>query len=199
MVSAGTFPRSVVEHMDCQEYLRKFSDYFDGPADTELSRAMEEHRTACAGCARYVEILVAGAGALRNLPPIDLPNDFRARLDHRIFHIEDGPSIARESLGTGATTVSILALAALLAVSAWAPVVGTPRPMAELPALIVEGPDRPALTQDSASTSFHRSRSLFVTNEFREGIWGNPHELLREYSSLSERRRAETVVQVGSQ
>jgi hypothetical protein len=188
-----------VEHMNCQEYLRQFSDYFDGLADPELSRAMEDHRSTCGSCGRYAEILESGAGALRDLTPIDLPTDFRARLDHRIFHIEDGPSIARESLGTGATTVSILALAALLAVSAWAPVVGTPRPVAELPALIVEGPAQPAIPEDSTNTSFHRSRSLFLTNEFREGIWGDSHELLREYSSLSERRRAETVVQVGSQ
>jgi anti-sigma factor RsiW len=185
--------------MDCQEYLRQYSDYFDGLADAELSRAMEEHRSACGTCRRYAEILEAGAGALRDLPAIDLPSDFRARLDHRIFHIEDGPSIARESMGTGATTVSILALAALLAVSAWAPVVGTPRPMAELPALIVVGPAQPALTEAPASTSFHRSRSLFTTTQFREGIWGDSHELFREYSSLSERRRAEPVVQVGSQ
>lgn len=206
MAWARTCPRSVVEHMDCQEYLRQFSDYFDGLADAELSGAMDEHRSVCVRCARYAEILEAGAGALRTLPPIDLPADFRARLDHRIFHLEDGPSIARESLGTGATTVSILVLATLLAVSAWAPAVGVPRPMAELPALVVEGPApmveepaQPTLTQESSGTSFHRSRSLFVTSEFREGIWGDPHELFREYSSLSERRRAEAVVQVGSQ
>ena len=185
--------------MDCQEYLRTFSDDLDGLADAEISLAMEQHRSACADCRRYSEILEAGAGALRSLPALELPPDFRARLDHRIFHIEDGPSIARESLGTGATTVSILALAALLAVSAWAPVVGTGRPMSELPALIVEGPIPPTLSPDSARTTFHRSRSLFVTTEFREGIWGDSHELLREYSSLSERRRAETAVRVGSQ
>jgi hypothetical protein len=185
--------------MDCQEYLRQYSDYFDGLADADLSRAMEDHRSDCGTCRRYAEILEAGAGALKDLPAIDLPSDFRARLDHRIFHLEDGPSIARESLGTGATTVSILALAALLAVSAWAPVVGTPRPMAELPALIVVGPAQPSLTEAPASTSFHRSRSLFTTTQFREGIWGDSHELFREYSSLSERRRAEPVVQVGSQ
>jgi hypothetical protein len=191
--------RSAVEQMDCQEYLRRFSDCFDGLASAEASRAMEEHRSVCASCGRYAEILEAGAGALRGLPALEVSSDFRARLDHRIFHIEDGPSIARGSLGTGATTVSILALAALLAVSAWAPVVGATRPMPELPALIVRGPSVPSPPPDAAGTSFQRSRSLFVSSEFREGIWGDSHELFREYSSLSERRRAETAVRMGSQ
>ncbi len=189
-----------MKQMDCQEYLRHFSDHFDGHADARISKAMEEHRSTCVRCHRYAEILIAGAGALRTLPALEVPCDFRARLDHRIFHIEDGPSIARESLGTGATTVSILAVAALLALSAWAPVVGATRPMSELPALIVEGPLAPPTSApDSARPTFVRSRSLFVTAEFREGMWGDAHQLLREYSSLSERRRAESAVRVGSQ
>jgi hypothetical protein len=185
--------------MDCQEYLCHFSDFLDDRTNDEVSKAMEEHRSTCVCCRRYSEILEAGAGALRSLPALEVPVDFRARLDHRIFHIEDGPSIARESLGTGATTVSILAVAALLALSAWAPVVGATRPMSELPALIVQGPPPPTPVPDSARPTFSRSRSLFVTSEFREGIWGEPHQLLREYSSLSERRRAETAVRMGSQ
>lgn len=188
-----------MEQMDCQEYLRRFSEDFDGLANDEASQATEEHRSACASCRRYAEILEAGAAALRNLPALEVPSDFRARLDHRIFHIEDGPSIAKESLGTGATTVSILALATLLALSAWAPVVATTHPMSELPALIVVRPAEPAPSPGTAKTTFHRSRSLFVTTEFREGIWGDSHELFRVYSSLSDRRRSGTAVQIGSQ
>lgn len=185
--------------MDCQEYLRQFSDHHDGLTDAELSKAMEEHRSTCVSCRRYAETLESGAGALRSLPTLEVPADFRARLDHRIFHIEDGPSIAKESLGTGATTVSILAVAAVLAVAAWAPVVGSPVPMPELPPVVVQRPPPPTPSPEAARPAFSGSRSPFGTSEFREGIWGDPHQLLREYSSLSARRRSGAVVRTGSQ
>lgn len=188
-----------MEPMDCKEYLRHFSDYLDGLAGAEVSRAMEEHRSACRLCRGYAEALEAGAEALRALPALELPSDFRARLDHRIFHIEDGPSIARESLGTGATTVSILAVATLLALSAWAPVVSVTHATAELPALVVKGPPPPVSLTDSARPTFSRSRSRLVATEFQNGIWGDSHQLFRDYSSLSERRRDQTAVRLGSQ
>ncbi len=163
--------RSGLKPMDCQLYLAQFSEFFDGRAEPGVSKEMEAHRSACEACRRYSEIVKAGGNLLRALPPLDLPGDFRPRLDHRIFHVEDGASIALEdgdsnatgSMGTGATTVSVLAVAVLVALSAWAPAVHFAEPAVDLPAVVVF--QRPAAPFTPARTgpTFPRNLSPFGT------------------------------------
>ena len=189
--------RSGLKLMDCQVYLAQFSEFFDGRAELGVSKEMEAHRSACERCRRYSEIVMAGGNLLRALPPrhvereavpqadevaalCDLPGDFRPRLDHRIFHVEDGTSIAKESMGTGATTVSVLAVAVLVALSAWAPAVNFAEPAVELPAVVVARRPASPFTPARTGPTFPGDLSLFRTTEFQDGIWGDPHELLRE-------------------
>jgi hypothetical protein len=178
--------------MNCQEYLALFSDHQDGRADAEVSARLEAHRSACPACDRYSRTLEAGLQLLKTLPPLEVPSDFRPRLDHRIYHIEDGQSIAREALGTGATTVSVLAIAILLAFAAWTPTVRVTTPAVELPTLVVQGPTASTFTRRDRSSTFTRGLSLYPSREFPDGFWGDPHQLLFEFSTLSERRRAAT-------
>jgi anti-sigma factor RsiW len=183
--------------MDCPQYLAQFSDYFDGRAEVEVSEEMEAHRFACQRCRRYSEVLEAGGKLLRDLPSPEIPPDFQPRLDHRIFHVEDGASIAREAMGTGATTVSVLAVALLVALSAWAPAVTSPERTIELPPVVVAGPPPAAFISTGSHPTFPRNRSFFGNTEFQDGIWGDPHALLREYSPILERRRTQALVRVG--
>jgi hypothetical protein len=118
-------------------------------------------------------------------------------LDHRIFHLEDGASIARQSLGSGATLVSVIAIAVLVSLSAWAPGVDRPTPTVLLPEVVVAAPPAPVFTPSPASPTFSRNLSLFSTTEFRDGIWGDSHDLLREYSPILDRRREQALVRVG--
>ncbi|TFH66138.1 MAG: hypothetical protein E4G90_05105 [Gemmatimonadales bacterium] len=189
--------RSGLKLMDCQVYLAQFSEFFDGRAELGVSKEMEAHRSACERCRRYSEIVMAGGNLLRALPPMDLPGDFRPRLDHRIFHVEDGTSIAKESMGTGATTVSVLAVAVLVALSAWAPAVNFAEPAVELPAVVVARRPASPFTPARTGPTFPGNLSLFRTTEFQDGIWGDSHELLREYSSILERRRNQALIRVG--
>ena len=182
--------------MDCKQYLARFSEFFDGRTSSGLSKEMEAHRAACERCRQYSETLQAGGELLRTLPTLDVPQDFRLRLDHRILHLEDGASMARESMGTGATTISVVAVAVLVALSAWAPAVGVTDSTAVLPTVVVESPP-PSFAPARADPTFPRNRSLFTTTEFQDGIWGNSHDLLREYSPILERRRDQPLVRVG--
>jgi len=118
-------------------------------------------------------------------------------LDHRIFHLEDGASIARQSLGSGATMVSVFAVAFLVALAAWAPRLDTPIPAQELPALVVVDPPAAVFTPVRSAPTFSRSLSLFSTTEFQEGIWGDSHDLLREYSPILDRRREQAMARFG--
>lgn len=184
--------------MDCQEYLARFSDYVDGRIEAQSLEEMKAHRRTCLRCGRYSRTLEVGTEMLRSSPSLEVPPDFRPRLDHRIFHVEDGSAIAKQSLGTGATTVSVLAVAILLALSAWAPAMNVASPTFEFPPLVAHAP-RAIFTPPPSGPTFSRNASVFPTTEFQDGIWGNPHQLLREYSNLSERRRDHLLVRTGIQ
>ena len=186
-----------MELMDCRQYLAHFSEFVDGRAEAEVSREMEAHRSACERCRRYSDTLEAGGVILRALPTLEIPPDFRPRLEHRIFHLEDGASIAREALSTGATTVSVLAVAVLVSFSAWAPAVTVMEMDVELPEVVVAKPPAASFTPARTDPTFPRNLSLFTTTEFQDGIWGNSHDLLREYSPILERRRNQAIIRAG--
>ncbi|MBT8397158.1 MAG: hypothetical protein HKO65_04310 [Gemmatimonadetes bacterium] len=183
--------------MDCQKYLARYSEFVDGRVEEAVFKEMNAHRHECERCARYSSTFEAGRKLLQKLDPLDVPPDFRSRLDHRIFHIEDGAPLASSALGSGATLASVLTVAALLAVSAWAPMVGGEQPVVELPAVVVADPPAASFTPTRANPTFPGTRSFFTTTEFQDGIWGDSHDLLREYSPVLDHRRSQTVVRVG--
>jgi hypothetical protein len=83
-----------------------------------------------------------------------------------------------------------MAVALLLAFVAWTPSVRTATPSVDLPALVVAAPSPPAsFTRRSQGPTFSRSLSLYPASEFQDGFWGDPHRLLFEFTTLSERRR----------
>ncbi len=184
--------------MDCPDFLERFSEFMDGQAREDLVREMEDHEAVCPRCRRYARTLHEGRELLRSLPTLEVSPDFRARLDHRIFHIEDGAEIARESLGSGATTFSILTVASLLALAAWAPFIASD-PTLELPAVVVARPSAPSFTFVPRKPTFSRGPSVFSSTGFQEGIWGDAHSLLFEYSILSGRRRDPDPARTGVQ
>ena len=183
--------------MDCQEYLLRASDHLDGRTAADESEQIETHRSSCGRCRRSSETLEAGRSLLQSLPDLEVPSDFRARLNHRIFHLEDGAHIARESSGSGATLASVFAMAVVLAVTAWAPAIGSQSPAVELPAVVVASPPASSFTPVPFAPTFPRDLSIFSTTEFQDGIWGDSHNLLREYAPILDRRRDLPIVRVG--
>lgn len=186
--------------MDCSEYLEHASEFLDGRAEESLAGRIDGHLSRCPRCRRHNTILEEGLRLLQTLPEIDIPSDFQPRLDHRIFHLEDGSSLAREHLGSGVTAVSVLTMAVLMAFAAWTPrMSGSDRTALELPAVVVnERPER-SFTPRARPPTFSRGLSLFTTADFQEGVWGDTHQLLFEYSSLSARRRGPGLTRTGLQ
>jgi hypothetical protein len=160
---------------------------------------MEDHLRGCPACRRYRRAVEAGIRLVRALPPLEISHDFRPRLNHRIYHLEDGASIARETLGSGATTVAVLAVAALLAVAAWTPTLRGMGPTQgqETPLALEPVPEPPVFTPPSEGSTFPRRLSPFTADNFQDGLWGDTHQLLFEFSSLSQRRRTTDLVRVG--
>ena len=185
--------------MQCAEYLALSSEFRDGLTREPQVGEIEAHLASCPDCRRYHLALEKGVDLLRALPPLDVPDDFKPRLRHRIYHLEDGATIVRESQGSGATTFSVMALAVFFAFIAWAPRAGAEGPSVELPPVVVGGPPHRAFTPSPRKSTFPKSPSLFTTADFQDGPWGDTRQLLFEYSSLSERRRGSSLSRVGIQ
>jgi hypothetical protein len=185
--------------MQCSEFLILSSEFRDGRSGGSLEGEWEAHLAACPRCRRYQDALEKGVDLLRSLPSLDVPDDFQPRLSHRIYHIEDGASIARETLGSGATTLSVVGVAVLLAFAAWTPRAGIVGPSLELPAVVVDTPPARSFTPGPRRSTFPRSSSFFTTADFQDGPWGDTHQVLFEYSSLSGRHRNPAISRMGVQ
>lgn len=188
--------------MTCQEFLARFSEYYDERLEIPQEAAFDGHLRECASCRRYVEVVRRGTDLLRSLPSPDLPDDFHPRLKHRLYHVDDGRALARGSSTSATTAVTALAMAILLGLVAWTPALvdGGPE-VVRLPPVEVT---RPA----PRSTFFPRrsTSALFpveppsprtpVEDSFGP-LWDRSNAVLYRYSPLSERYREPRLVRTG--
>lgn len=185
--------------MECSELLARASEWLDEQLPEVEVRRLESHLSYCSRCREYHSSLIQSLELVRSLPELEISSDFRHRLTHRIYHVEDGASIARESLGSGVTTLAVLAVAALMAFVAWTPRARTSETTVELPAIVVARPRVPNFNPRPGIPTLVRRPSIFSTVDFQDGLWGEAHQTLFRYSSLSERRREQPTSRVGLQ
>ena len=127
--------------MDCKEFLSRYTEYRDGlmgPAD--VARA-EVHLSGCASCQRYRRVVDRGIRELRTTPSATAGDDFRDRLQHRIYHLRDGDTLADGGArSSGASAVAAVGIAILLTAAAWSPVLRQAGNSVTLPAVVVSRP-----------------------------------------------------------
>jgi len=129
--------------MECQEFLRLHSEFLDVRLSPEDADRCEAHAASCASCARYDRVVRRGVELLRRLPPVPVSADFMGRLDARIESARDDVFAAR-STGAASGVVVSLAIAALLALAAWGPLLsGTPGQAADRIVEVERGYTRP--------------------------------------------------------
>jgi anti-sigma factor RsiW len=105
--------------MNCQDFLSRYSDYVDGllpPLDAAL---LHEHRISCGRCSRYDQVMQRGLELARAMPAVEPSSDFHLRLQHRLLHVRDDAAADASRAGGGAAVS--LAVAGLLALAAWGP------------------------------------------------------------------------------
>jgi anti-sigma factor RsiW len=102
----------------CEEILAAHSDYLDGLLPAHEAARLQWHLSSCAACGRYDRVVRRGAELARELPAIAPSDDFAERLQHRLFHLQDGPAIAENRGASGAGTIAVAGVIALLA---WSP------------------------------------------------------------------------------
>jgi hypothetical protein len=174
--------------MKCEEFLAGFSDFFDRGSDLEDGVAFAEHLASCESCRRYERVVRGSIHLLRTLPTPEVTDDFRPRLQHRLYHVADEEGLARgTSSGSGTTAATALAMAVLLVVVAWSPSIVGGDPEIQLPVIVV---NEPAPRPEPPPVI----RSVFTPADFQERpLWNHSHSLLYEYSTLSERSRSSVL------
>ena len=178
--------------MTCSEFQHRFSDYYDGTAEPSFLEEADAHLGMCPGCRRYHEVLVRGSEILRAAPPLAVPADFLPQLQHRIYHLEDGPALSgRGTVGSATTVTTALAIAMLIALAAWSPVL-VRAPEVELATIVVDRPEPRALGVRPALRWELRQQPEPMP-VMRRGLWDDPL-LFTRYSPLTAARFRETAV-----
>ena len=139
----------------------------------------------CEKCARYEQVVSRGVKLLQTMPQVELAESFRPRLQHRLFHIDEGAVATQATSGSAVPVAAALGMAILLACIAWYPSFGRAIPEVSLPAIIVSRPPEPATLFETDAFGMPAGSSLNLGN----GLWSNPNTLLYEYSPMSERYR----------
>lgn len=185
-VRTGLFEGSL---MTCSEFLQGFSDYYDAADSSPARLRAEEHLADCSRCRRYVEIIDRGRGLLQSFPQVEVSDDFRPRLRHRLFHVEDHAALRRTSVGSasGATATTALGMAVVLVFAAWAPLLST-KPEVELTPIVVSRPEPRALGLRTPPVSLFPLGSS-TPLESRD-VWQRSRTLLLRHSPLLDRTRS---------
>lgn len=175
--------------MTCSDFLQGFSDYYDGTGSDSVRHEAEEHLQDCPDCLRYLEVYDRGRRLLHSFPEVEVSDDFRPRLQHRIYHLEDGEALKRGILGSasGSTAATALGMAVLLVFAAWSPTLLSLEPEVELSPIVVSRPDVGSMgLRLRPFTLVPREDSPLDGRD----LWRHPNALLFEHSPLSGRGRA---------
>ncbi len=124
----------------CERFLAGYSAFRDDALPWEERVEFEVHLDECASCARYDRVLRRGTEVYRDLPELEVSDDFSARLQHRIFTEDLETARARGGRSDGAA-LAALGVAAAIAAAAWVPLVRQHTAAAlHLPAVAVTSP-----------------------------------------------------------
>ena len=180
--------------MTCSDFVAHFSEYRDGLAREEQLRQAEEHLASCPSCRRYREVVDRGAQLLRKLPGPEIAEDFRPRLQHRLYHV-DAESVLGGRASSAASGLAVVGMALVFTVVAWAPTLRSGAPEIELPAIEVSRPPLALRYRSAPAYPFNAGaehRSARPSSVRPAGLWDDPPALLLEYSPLAHRNRVET-------
>lgn len=184
--------------MDCTDFLDRYSDFHDDVLG-ELSDRIEfeRHLSSCPACARYHHVVAQGALLLRDLPDPSFREDFRDRLQHRLYLSEVEGRAGRSTPMATPLALGMAAAAMLAVAAAWGPMVEavSPVPAAALPAITAGLPPLTVERPRIATPGGTRAPAALVEPDF----WAQSHTLLYEHSPLYHRNRGGGMIRAGLQ
>ena len=181
--------------MKCSEFVENFSDFQDALRDSSIKKEGERHLSECEKCTHYSLVVSTGVRILQEMPSVELPKDFWASLEHRIFHLRDGKPLKGSRPISSITSITSFAVACtfvfLMFVFGNSSISNIMRPDVNLPAIVVSKPSIQQLgTSRSLSSMFDKPYNSRSVNRF----WEDINDLIYEYSTMSERYRTSPVL-----
>lgn len=179
-------PTVAMRAMTCSDFQDRFSDYFDGTAEPSFLGAADAHLAECMDCRRYHDVISQGSAILRSMPPVVVADDFFPRLQHRIYHLEDGPALSQADMaGSGTTVATTVAIAVLIALAAWSPALVRPPQVALAPIVVSQpGPRVVGVRPPLLWTGSAQATQSNFTSAVDWGLWDDPQLFVR-YSPLA--------------
>lgn len=125
---------------NCSDFLRDYSDYRDGVTDIATAAAMAAHLAGCPACARYDRVVSEGVSELRAASSIEPSEDFLARLQHRLYHVQEESAWWSRRDTSGTSLGLALVLVFLIGAAAWVPTIDSAPPVVHLPPVVASAP-----------------------------------------------------------
>lgn len=126
--------------ISCCELLEEYSDFRDGLLEPHRSTQFESHLEECPSCASYDRVVSRGVSELRRLPEVESSCDFLARLQHRIYHLEDDVAVGSYGQGSRTAPGLVALLVGVIGAAAWIPAIRPEPPLVELPPIAAVTP-----------------------------------------------------------
>jgi len=183
--------------MRCSDFLEQFSEFVDEAGPVDFQADAQAHADGCPSCARYLHTWFQGRSLLHDsLEEVQLNDDFRDRLQHRIYALQDRRALARYSpvrgMAAGLAAIAVLASAGLL--MPWF----TEEPEVALAPIVVDRPGpRTVRLQLPMPSVLPRGSVARSALELRgDDLWGRPTDLFFEYAPIHAARRSASVARM---
>ena len=137
----------------CSEYLARHSEYLDGLMDDVTAQQWRTHLSDCADCARYDRVVRQGLKLLVAQSELQPTPDFMTQLQQRLVY-EDRRSAMRPMTSLASASVAI---AAMLAFSAWIPVILLATDEEQSPVQVIEAS---AVSATASEIAWHAENAV---------------------------------------
>lgn len=184
--------------MTCSDFLARYSEFLDGETAPDERRTFRSHLEACPSCRRYDRVVNRGISLLRSMPQPTLGDDFKDRLRHSLYTIDEELRLRRNrpdgAMGGGA--MAVVAAAVLVVAAFWTPSLRDAPPSVDLPAIVVDRPETRTARPLPPRSLYEAPRSRTILSR-DEDFWASTNTLLFEYSTLYNRHRGTGLVRTG--
>lgn len=184
--------------MTCSDFLARYSEFFDGVIPPDDRASFRSHLEECGSCERYHRVVRRGVTLLRSLPPQPLRDDFRDRLRHSLYTIEEEQRIRRQrpSAASGGGAMAVVAATLLVVAVLWTPSLWEATPSVTLPAVIASPPSVATGVTLLPGALYERPAPR-QTPAYQADLWTGSHTLLFEHSPLYQRYRGPGLIRTG--
>jgi hypothetical protein len=155
--------------IDCNAFIARYSEFRDGELSWAEGEEMREHVDECPTCAHYHRVVMRGTDVFRALPELEVSDDFGDRLRWRLYQADD--EMRRERAMAGPRQAAgTLAIAAVITIAAWVPLMHSQPRVGQLPAVAATAPSQATLFRRLAWESLHQEATGLTSRLAQIGV-----------------------------